>query len=198
MFVLTADQHGSRAGRDAVPDAIALTTAAAGAALALPPERTAGDEFQAVFDAAPAALDVALALTRTREWSVGLGVGQVERPLPREVRAARGDAFVAARDAVERAKTAPTRVAVSGPGAADGEALVRLLVELRDRRSEEGWEVYDLLARGLTQREAAAELGITPSAASRRASAAGLRAEEAAVPALARALGRLDPDAPGE
>jgi len=45
------------------------------------------------------------------------------------------------------------RVAVTGrtQAAADAEALVRLLVELRDRRSPEGWEVHDLLADGLSQ-----------------------------------------------
>ena len=70
----------------------------------------------------------------------------------------------------------------------DAEALVRLLVELRDRRTDEGWEAYDLLARGLTQREAAGELGISEGAVSRRVSAAGIRAEEAALPALAKVL----------
>ena len=76
-------------------------------------------------------------------------------------------------------------------------ALVRLLVELRDRRSDEGWEVYDLLAEGLSQREAAARLGITPGAVSLRAKAAGLRAEEGAIPALERVLARLDRPEPG-
>src|SRR5690606_9993160 len=74
----------------------------------------------------------------------------------------------------------------------DAEALIRLLVELRDRRSPEGWEIYDLLAAGDNQREAAERLGISEGAVSLRAKAAGLRAEEAAVPALERILRRLD------
>ena len=107
-----------------------------------------------------ALLAIALHLTRLGTWSVGIGVGAVETPLPASVRAGRGDAFVQARDAVERAKRAATRLAVTGDEAAtDAESLVRLLVELRDRRTAEGWEVYDLLADGLSQRDAAERLG---------------------------------------
>jgi DNA-binding NarL/FixJ family response regulator len=84
-------------------------------------------------------------------------------------------------------------MAVTAPGGgADAEALVALLIELRDRRTPEGWEVYDLLADGLTQRDAAARLGVSEGAISLRAKAAALRVEEAAVPALERALARLD------
>lgn len=194
MYVVTTDQRDSRTTRDLVPEMLAAVTALAGPRLALSPERTAGDEVQLATDDAAAVLEVALALTRTGRWSVGVGVGEVEHPLPDSVRAGRGTAFVRARDAVDRAKRAGTRIAISGDDteASDAEALVRLLVELRDRRSDEGWEVYDLLAAGLTQREAAARLGITESAVSLRAKAAALRAEEAALPALERALARLD------
>ncbi|WP_156760519.1 DNA-binding protein [Microbacterium karelineae] len=195
MFIVTADQRDSQGGDDLVPAGIATVERTAADGLALPPERTAGDEIQAAITSADAALAVALALTRAENWSVGLGVGEAETPLPREVRAARGPAFVHARDAVERAKKAPTRLAISGDGAEDAEALVRLLVELRDRRTDEGWEVHDLLAEGITQREAAERIGITEGAVSRRASTAALRAEEAAIPALARTLAALDPDA---
>jgi DNA-binding NarL/FixJ family response regulator len=101
---------------------------------------------------------------------------------------------VNARDAVDRAKKATTRLAITAREDAgeDAEAILRLLVELRDRRTDEGWEVYDLLAEGLTQRQAAARLGISDGAVSLRAKAAGLRTEEAAVPALERLLARLD------
>ncbi|HJA03758.1 MAG TPA: DNA-binding protein [Candidatus Microbacterium stercoravium] len=185
MFVLTADQHGSRTGSDLVPDALDAIARIAGSQLMLAPERTAGDEVQALVADSTTALTVALALTRSGRWSVGIGTGTVETPLPDSVRAGRGAAFVGAREAVERAKRAATRIGVSDP---DAEALVRLLVELRDRRTTEGWEAYDLLAQGMTQRDAAAELGISEGAVSRRVSAAGIRSEEAALPALARIL----------
>ena len=197
MYVLTADQRASRLNADAVPSALAVVTRHGRGGLALPPERTAGDELQVAVADASAALAILLELTRTGAWSVGLGVGAVESPLPQSVRAARGEAFINARDAVDRAKKTPTRMAVTAPSdGEDAEALVRLLVELRDRRTPEGWEVYDLLAAGLTQRDAAARLGVSEGAISLRAKAAALRVEEAAVPALARVLARLDDAAP--
>lgn len=196
MFVVTADQRGSRTTADLVPAALALVGAHDRPGLALDPERTAGDEVQAAVTDASTLLAIALELTRTGRWSVGVGVGPVEQPLPASVRAGRGAAFVHAREAVDRAKKASTRLAIVGPGdAADAEALVRLLVELRDRRTAEGWEIYDLLAEGLTQREAAGRLGISEGAVSMRVKSAGLRVEEAAVPALTRALARADADA---
>lgn len=193
MFVVTADQRDSRANEDLVPSALAVVTRQGTTALALAPERTAGDELQVAVAEPAAVLSIVLDLTRTGQWSVGVGVGDIESPLPQSVRAARGEAFVNARDAVDRAKKAPTRLAITAPSEGDdAEALVRLLIELRDRRTPEGWEVHDLLAAGRSQREAAALLGISEGAVSLRAKAAGLRAEEAAVPALERVLDRLD------
>ena len=195
MFVITADQRDSRTNADLVPEGVALVERAAGDRLALPVERNAGDELQAMTASAAAALEISLALLRDGRWSVGLGAGAAETPLPGDIRAARGPVFLLARGAVDRAKQAAGRIAVGAPdevAAADAEAYLRLLVDLRDRRSEQGWEVADLLAQGRTQKSIAAELGITPTAVSLRAKAAGLRLEEAALPALARTLERLD------
>ncbi|MBD8024998.1 DNA-binding protein [Microbacterium gallinarum] len=193
MFVVTADQRDSQVSDDLVPAGLHAITAAAGPRLALAPERTAGDEIQTAIADAAGALEIVLQLTRLGTWSVGIGVGLVEEPLPANVRAARGPAFVHARDAVDRAKRAPTRVALTaGPEGQDPEALLRLLIELRDRRTAEGWEVHDLLAEGLNQRDAARRLGISEGAVSLRARNAGLRTEEAAAPAVQRLLARLD------
>lgn len=199
MYVITADQRGSRTGADLVPQGLSAVSRAAEGRLILAPERTTGDELQVALADPGAALEVILDLTRAGTWSVGLGLGPVDEPLPAQVRAARGPAFVHARDAVERAKRTPVRLAVSGgEAAADTEALIRLLVELRDRRTAEGWEIRDLLAEGLTQKQAASRLGITEAAVSLRARSAGLRTEEAAIPALRRALGRADEAARGD
>lgn len=193
MFVVTADQRGSRTRADLVPAGLRAIGSLAGSRLALAPARTAGDEVQVAVPDARAVIDVALHLSRTHEWSVGIGVGPVEQPLPDDVRAARGTAFLNAREGVERAKKTPTRISiVGGEEGSDAEALLRLLVELRDRRTEEGWELCDLLAEGLTQRDAAARLGITEGAVSQRARNAGLRTEEGALPALERLLRRAD------
>jgi hypothetical protein len=192
MFVITADQRDSRVSADLVPTALRTVADRGDTDVALAPERTAGDEIQVALTDAGAALDVALELTRSQQWAVGIGVGAVETPLPESVRAGRGEAFVHARNAVERAKRASTRLALTAADGADAEALVRLLVEVRDRRTAEGWEVYDLLTGDRSQRDVAALLGISESAVSLRVKAAGLRVEEAAVPALVRILQRLD------
>lgn len=194
MYVITADQRRSREGADLVGPALEAMARIGGDALRLAPERTAGDEVQALVADPAAALAIALELTRAGTWSVGIGSGGVEDPLPDVVRAARGTAFLHAREAVEAAKSAPTRVALRGDdagAAADAEALLRLLIELRDRRTPEGWEIHDLLATGISQRQAAEALGITESSVSRRVRAAALRTEEAAIPAIVRVLGAL-------
>lgn len=195
MIVITADQRDSRTNADLVPAGVALVERVGGDRLVLPVQRNAGDELQALTASAEAALTITLELLRDGRWSVGLGAGTVEVPLPTDIRAARGSAFVFARDAVERAKTAPGRVAIAAAdpmAAGDAEAYLRLLVDLRDRRSEQGWQVADLLREGHTQKHIAARLGITPTAVSLRAKAGGLRLEEAASPALVRTLERLD------
>ncbi|TPW70294.1 DNA-binding protein [Schumannella sp. 10F1B-5-1] len=205
MFVITADQVGSRRGADLVAGALDDIQTAVGPRLALPADRTAGDELQAVTDDAEAALRLMLRLSRDGRWSIGCGIGAVD-VLAETTRASSGPAFVLARDAVEAAKHRRTRVAVRGgaPGASAAERstgaaatiepLVDLLVLLRARRTDPGWELQALLDEGMTQGEAAQRLGITPQAASQRARAADLAAESAAIPALVRLLRRADPD----
>src|SRR3712207_2054435 len=142
MFVLTVDQVDSRNAADLVADALDAVSRDFGNRLTLAPERAAGDEFQTVTEDARTALELVLALTKAGSWSVGLGVGDVRQPLPASVREATGDAFVAARAAVERAKRAPHRfwLESEGRGLLGGEevrALVELVLAVRARRSEE-------------------------------------------------------------
>jgi hypothetical protein len=196
MFVLTVDQIDSR--ESDVDDVVPILAARhewqrIGALLG--PDRTAGDEFQLVFDAAGGALEAALRLRRTGAWSVGIGAGEVETPLPETTGAGRGSAFLAARVAVDAAKRAQHHLAVAAPdeaAAAGVSALIGLLLEVRARRSPEGWEVADLLDSGLSQVAIADRLGVTPQAISLRARAAGLRLERDALPALVHALADLD------
>ncbi|HET6825056.1 MAG TPA: DNA-binding protein [Amnibacterium sp.] len=198
MFVLTVDQVDSRGLGDRVGPLLPELAHRWGEALALGPDRTAGDEFQLLTRDAGAALGLVLELTRRDDWSVGLGVGGVDEPLPATTREAAGEAFVAARDAVDRAKRAAHRFALSAATAAgpldgaDVEAFADLLLEVRSRRSPEGWAVADRLLPGTTQAAVAQELGITAQAVSLRAKAAGIRLEERATPALVRALRALD------
>ena len=198
MFALTADQIDSRHGPDLADHALALLTRVGGDRLALPADRTAGDEVQVLTENPRAAVDLLLDLARTGNWSIGLGIGTVRTPLPTDTRAATGPALIAARDAVDAAKKRPSRAAVAGagdgirPDASTLQATLDLLLHLRDRRSPEGWELYDLVEAGQTQAEAAATLGITPQAASKRAIAAGIRLDSAARDALTALLSLAD------
>lgn len=204
MYVITADQVDSRNRPDIVASALDDLNGRYADRLALPVDRNAGDELQALTASADAAVDLVLDLTRRGAWSVGLGIGAVRTPLPDATRKAAGDAFVAARDAVTRAKRASTRFAAASVAsgaseaseqeqdAADVEALMNLLLTIRAERSDAGWELYDLLETGLTQAEAGARLGITPQSANDRARVANLRVEQSAVPALTRLVARAD------
>jgi len=199
VFVVTVDQVDSRAHDDLVGRAVRDVTETYADTLVLPAERTAGDEFQVAVDDAGAVLDIVLELTRAGSWSVGVGIGGVRHPLPASTREATGDAYYAARAAVDRAKKSPTRFAletVADEGEAadlahDCEALIDLLLSLRERRTDGGWEIADLLASGMSQKQAAEALGITASAASLRIRAAGIRLEDRSVVALRRLLDRL-------
>ncbi len=173
VVVLTVDQHGSQTQPDQVPAALEVLDAVP-ARLAF--QRTAGDEFQGVLDE-PAALPAALEpLLRADAWNIGIGVGEVETPLPDQARAGRGTAYVAAREAVTAAKSSPWRVRASGPTDAVRalESAVWLWAALLARRTDRGWEVADLVDRGLTYDQAASRLGISQSAVSQRAAAAGI------------------------
>jgi hypothetical protein len=199
VFVVTADQVDSSHTPDLAGSAVRFLNRDFGAALAAPADRNAGDEIQALTDDPMAATRIVLELTRHGQWSVGLGVGGVRKPLPASTREANGPAFVAARNAVTRAKGEPLRFAVeatvSDPAAftaAEVEAVFALVLMLRQKRSAAGWELYELLERGLSGREAAERLSISAPAVSSRAKAAGLRAESAALPALIKLLTHLD------
>jgi hypothetical protein len=197
VFVITADQVDSRHRTDLAATTVERLGSVLRGRLALPVDRTAGDEIQLLLDSAEAAITAILLLTRDAEWSVGCGIGEVNTPLPANTREATGPAFVAAREAVEAAKKRDTRFALrleptTGTTAGDLEAIIDLVLHLRARRSPQGWELYDLMVAGGTQAEAANELKITPQAASKRARAAVIRPELTAIPPLVRLLALAD------
>lgn len=207
MFVLTVDQQGSTRVGDRVPqllDRLApVLDGLPGVRLGF--ERTVGDEVQAVVEDADAVLLLAMALLRLREWSVGIGAGTVHLPLPASTREASGEAFVNAREAVERAKSKalPVPVAVVGPQAdrsREATALLGLLGGVAARRTRSAWEAIDAL-HGSTrsQRQAAAELGITEQAVSQRLQVALWHEERAVHPLAARLLHEAQgPDTDGD
>jgi hypothetical protein len=174
VVVLTVDQRDSRLHADEVPELLDRLADAPGQVR--PFQRTVGDEVQAVLADAEATLSALGTLLRAGGWSVGVGVGPVEEPLPPDTRAGRGAAYLHARDAVTRAKSVPHRIAVGGEDyrAEQLETVLWLWAGILERRTDRGWEVVDALDEGLSHVEAGRRLGISQSAVSQRAQAAGL------------------------
>ncbi|WP_380169052.1 hypothetical protein [Jannaschia sp. R86511] len=199
MFVLTADQRGSRQGSDRVGAALQLLARVVPRPLRAF-ERTAGDELQGVLTGGDEVVAAVQALVGTGHWSVGVGVGPVEQPLPGSTRAGRGPAFAAAREAVETAKTRPHRAALvpadlPAPGAAvvaDADAVLALALAVQLRWSDEAREAVALVAHGATQTDAAQTLGVTRQAVGQRLAAALWRPQAAALDVVARLLEQAD------
>lgn len=188
MFVLTVDQRRSSHTRDRVQAALAQLT---DVPTLLPFERTAGDEFQGLLDDPSSVVDATMRLVRDGDWHIGIGVGDVRRPLPASTRAAHGSAFELAREAVEAAKRRPQHLAVRGGApaeAAEAEAVLTLLAAVLERRSEAAWEAGDLLASGLSASQAADKLGISRQAVSQRLGAGLWHQEQAVRPVIGRLL----------
>ena len=189
--VLTIDQRGSRRGPDRVADVLPRLNDTV--PTVLPVERTAGDEFQGVLAEADDVVDAVLDLVRLGGWSIGVGAGPVQSPLPASTRAGAGPAFLSARRAVDAAKQRPARLAVRGAvptDAGDAQAVLTALAVLVGRRSEQAWEAIALVGRGRTQAEAAAELGITRQAVGQRLAAGLWELELDLRPTAARLLTR--------
>ena len=173
MFVLTIDRRASRQDRDGLDmraerDRLQRDLPRP----VLDWDVNAGDELQALYDHAAAALAAVLALAATEQWHVGLGVGAVDEPLAGTVRESTGPAFVAAREAVNAAKEQDAPAVRGNEWAERAGAVLGLVCAVRGRRSPAGHEAAALAESGLTQHAVAERLGIGQSSVSRRLSAA--------------------------
>lgn len=198
-FVLTADQVKSRSGHDRVPDALAaLADVVDDSPTSRSFARTAGDEIQGLTASAEEITRAVEILSRLGGWRIGIGVGEVETPLPDQVQAATGTAFYAARQAVEASRRTAQGLVLCGHSEAtpaqDADAALTLLRAVWSRRSEGGWQVAQLVADGLTTGDIAARLGVSASAVSQRVKTAAVEETDAgkrlATHCLERALNR--------
>jgi len=174
VLVFTIDQRKSRDDHDRVPEMLGLLN---DVAVLRSFERTAGDEFQGLLDDGAAVSDAIRLLLRDDHWNIGIGIADVEEPMPPDARAGRGEAYLAARTAVTTAKSSPWNLRVVGDdhyACRQLETVLWLWAAVLARRTSGGWELADLVEQGLTYERAARELGITQSAVSQRAQAAGL------------------------
>ena len=157
---------------------------------------TVGDEFQGAFATVGAALGaslrIRLALLPEHDLRQGLGWGPV-RVLETDPRVEDGPGWWAARDGVSVVEAAEGRpssrdrrtayVAAEGAGGPDPAAIESLLVLLDSalaRLSGRSLSVLRDLMAGLSQREIAERLGVSPSAVSQRVRSDGLAALVAA------------------
>lgn len=174
MFVLTIDQRGSRTHGDKVPRLLGLL---ADIGTVLPFERSVGDEVQGVIEDPDAVVEAVARVLREQEWYIGIGVGVMELPIPASSREGAGNAFVAAREAIDAAKKTGDRVPLcvrsavdeAAPWAESAEAVLVLFGDVVRRRSDAEWRVLDALnaAPGTAQKEVARQLGISPQAVSK-------------------------------
>jgi hypothetical protein len=190
-YVLTVDQQGSRRGPDRGADV--LRRLADGVPTVPAFERTAGDEFQGVLGDPAVVVDVVLRLVREGGWSIGVGAGRVQTPLPDRTRAGTGPAYLSARRAVDAARQRSVRLAVRGavpPDAGDAQAVLSALAVVVQRRSAPAWEAIELVGAGRTQAAAAAALGISRQAVGQRLAAGLWELERELRPTAARLLTR--------
>ncbi|WP_181275809.1 hypothetical protein [Brevibacterium oceani] len=200
MFVLTIDQQDSRTSDDAVPGVLAVLEPID---TVIPFARTIGDEVQGVLDDPAAVVEAVRRIAVASGWHIGLGVGDVEQPLPTATTEARGQAFYAARQAVESAKSAPAHLVVRNDSESAerestertlAEAALRLLVttlgELRTH--SRGYVDHRLDHPDATQAEIAALFGVSQQAVSRVLAPGTAEIVAGAQNLAAHHLGQLD------
>ena len=190
-YVLTVDRQSSRGGLDRGAGVLGRLTD--GVPTVLPLERTAGDEFQGVLADPAVVVDVVLRLVREGGWSIGVGAGPVQAPLPDSTRAGAGPAHLYARRAVDAAGQRSIRLAVRGAvpaDAGDAQAVLSALAVVVQRRSAPAWEAIELVGAGRTQADAAAALGVSRQAVGQRLAAGLWELERELRPTAARLLTR--------
>lgn len=180
VAVVTMDQRGSRGLGDAVKRRSSHLNRRYRDVLLRRFVRTVGDEMQAVSQDLGWLIDLLLEESRDGDWWVGVGIGPYERPLGRSARDSRGEAFYAARKAVEAAKRTPWGFAILGGAhaapAADCMAVTSLVVRRRTERQQEAVDRFRELGQA---NEAAERIGITPQSMSERLQAAAVDEEDA-------------------
>ena len=137
---------------------------------------TIGDEFQGLMVGVDA-IDRLMALLRSAvhpvELRFGLGVGRLDTPLEPVALGMDGPCFHRARSAIERAENQDTLIEVMVDSDEKGFTIYSLLYAgMRRHWTERQQQVVDLAMAGMSGKETARHLGITPSAVSQHLKAA--------------------------
>lgn len=203
MYLVTLKQRDRRGDGDLADEMLRTLS---GIATLAPFQRSGPSLLVGVPERAEDAVDATLRALRSIQWLVGVGVGSLYEPVPREAKYLQGTALGYAHTAVERSEHTGERIPLSviGPDsslAAEAEAVLRLLGQIVSTRSNAEWAVLDLLTPGVRgqQKHVAAELGISAQAVSKAVVRSAWVEEWAARPAAARLLRWVEsPDAPAE
>ncbi|AIG64116.1 DNA-binding protein [Corynebacterium atypicum] len=136
-------------------------------------ERIGIEDIRAPVGTPESLCDVAMALLSDASWALGLGIAAEPAAASAAATAALGSA---GRPGTVRARVIPDATSQAGDNIA---AVFLLLGQVLAKRSYEGREATSLMRSGISQIEAAHELGITKQAISQRLFAAGWAAENA-------------------
>lgn len=190
-IVLVLDQRDSRSEKDLVQAWSRQLNRVMADQLKLCFDRTAGDEMQALIGEPEALGTIARRIAASGQWTMGVGVGAVETPLPDSVREGRGPAFWAARDAIQVAKTQrstrPLAVKSADEHASTAEEVVALSLDrclgalafIVSRRTEKQREAADTYYEAdYSVRAVIDELKLSPQGAYQRLNAAGTQEEK--------------------
>ncbi|MDO4908513.1 MAG: helix-turn-helix domain-containing protein [Corynebacterium sp.] len=135
------------------------------------------EDMVTIVESPEAMANTTMALLSVGDWAIGLGITSS----PSAERAQTVAAQALGRTA--RPGTVRARLDARGPEAksmaADIAGAFIMISFILAKRTDEGREATSLMRGGLTQNEAAAELGITKQAMSQRLQAAGWAAEQA-------------------
>lgn len=207
MFAIHASYRGRSKRRSAYVKDIIQALSQSGAVSAV---RALGVEaFVCIADSPQTAGGLVLSLLQAGDFAIGIGAVADEGNGQERYYANRAEleahcAEAAGRAVLPQAKAMSVvmRVEMAGPGAvqAPGEVLTSaedvsaaftLLAHVLHRRTKEGREATALLRAGLSQSEAAAEVGISKQAMSQRLMAAGWQAEQAGWKLATNMLARI-------
>lgn len=178
---MTIDQRGSRGRADAVPELLDILRRVETERSF---ERTIGDEVQGVLDSSEQVTLAARLLAAQTGWHIGIGIGAVETPLPASTSEGRGEAFYAARRAVEAAKSAPAHLVVDAAGDQShlAESALRLMIWTFEniRAQSRRYIEYRLDHPETTQKDIAVHFDVSQQAVSRVLSPGGVELVEGA------------------
>jgi SatD family protein len=143
---------------------------------------TLGDEIQGVTGTPRTIVEILLGGVKENAWWLGVGIGNVETPLPQTAARSRGPAFYNAREAVEAAKRSHHGFAVRADNsrlATDIQTVLELLAFLIRRRGHDPmrWRAVEMAREGKSTVQIGRAFEISQQAASKRLRNAGFYEE---------------------